>query len=200
MDHGVYNFTISESFYLRSLETAVTGIKEAIVKDLALIAKAMFPPEAASYQSLTNFIQANYGEARGAAIVNKLKVYDKAVAIYEELINLYEDSYGTRDYRIAVIRNPNSELFNKGGEANVNLTTNELKLQRALAVQKAASEKEVIYSFLSGLMREEILYVCRERIRSEVFQVLLRRAIVMPDFLEDWTAPFITRMFSVHVH
>ena len=60
-------------------------------------------------------------------------------------------------------------------------SVDEVKYNLAVQINEAKNKKDLIYSVLSQSMREEILYIARERIRSEVFLVLLRRVIIMPD-------------------
>lgn len=70
----------------------------------------------------------------------------------------------------------------------------------AVRIEEAKNKKDLVYSVLSSVMREEILYIARERIKSEVFQVLLRRAVIMPDELRHWTAKDMGNMFAIHIN
>lgn len=75
MDHGVVSFSMSESFYTRSLESAVAGIKGAIISDLRDMASVMFPQSFESVEALSKFITKVYGFERAPPLVSRLKEY-----------------------------------------------------------------------------------------------------------------------------
>lgn len=79
-------------------------------------------------------------------------------------------------------------------------SVDEVKYNMAVQINEAKNKKDLIYSVLSQTMREEILYIARERIKSEVFLVLLRRVIIMPDQLHNWTASHMGDMFAIHIN
>lgn len=196
MDQGVVSFSMSESFYTRSLESAVAGIKSAIISDLRDMASVMFPRSFESIEAMSGFITKVYGFERAPPLVSRLKEYRSALDVFQDKLGQYKQKYSTSDYQFMLYKKPNKDLFDGLKIGNVD----EMKYDLAVHINEAKNKKDLIYSVLSQSMREEILYIARERIKSEVFQVLLRRAIIMPDELRNWTASYMGDMFAIHIN
>ena len=107
MDHGVVSFSMSESFYTRSLESAVAGIKGAIISDLRDMASVMFPQSFESVEAMSEFITKVYGFERAPPLVSRLKEYQKALEVFQVMLGQYVQKYSTSDYHWMLYRKPN---------------------------------------------------------------------------------------------
>lgn len=172
LDHGIISFSMSESFYTRSLESAVAGIKSAVISDLRDVASAMFPQNFESIEETSEFIRKVYGYERGPPLVSRLKEYRSAVDIFQDLLGQFVQKYSTSEYRRTLFKNPPKELFQGTNERGWGMkmeNVDQARYNLAVRIDEAKNKKDLIYSVLSAAMREEILYIARERIKSEVF-------------------------------
>lgn len=82
INHTDMVFSVPENVYMRSLDSAVQGIKNSIIIDLGSMVGLMFPDGRPDAPELRNFIRTNYEEARAIPIVRAIDRYQE---LFEEL-------------------------------------------------------------------------------------------------------------------
>ena len=71
---------------------------------------------------------------------------------------------------------------------------------KAEAIDKIEGEKEVLYSKCCALMREFMIDTAKGWLKSEVFILLVRPIILLPNSFDGWTQSYISNMFNVNIN
>lgn len=91
----------------------------------------------------------------------------------------------------------------KGAAGRISLigeSVTETKKEFANEVLSFMEKRDLLYTKSAALLREEIVFIIKSWIKSDVFVLLLRNILLLPDEFRLWTRPAVDEMLTVNVN